>query len=117
MPFSRLVGSWCKQLGNPSELLVWIGPGIAAESYPVSPEMRDHFLTIHPDWPFVFTERAPSQFHMDLYQIAKLQLLRSGILTERLTGTQWDTFTTPLLHSARRDGEASGQMATLIWMD
>lgn len=112
-----LLEKMVRQLGNPSELLAWIGPGIAAESYPVSAEMHDHFLKIHPYWPFVFTERTPGQFHMDLYQIAKLQLLRSGILTERLTGTQWDTFTNPLLHSARRDGEASGRIATLVWMD
>jgi len=105
------------QLGNPAELMVWIGPGIAAESYPVSKEMRDHFLKNNPDWTFVFAEGAPGQFHMDLQHIAQLQLLRSGVLPENLSGAQWNTFTDPLLHSARRDGEDSGRMATLVWME
>jgi polyphenol oxidase len=104
-------------IGNPSDLNVWIGPGIAAESYPVSAEMRDHFNQHNPDWPFVFAEGVPGQFHMDLQQIARLQLLRSGILPEHLSGAAWNTFADPLLHSARRDGEHSGRMATLVWME
>ena len=112
-----LLTKMVRQLGRPSELLVWIGPGIAAESYPISREMRDHFLTIYPTWSFVFEEGEPGQFHMDLYQIAKLQLLGSDILPEHLSGAQWNTFTDPLLHSARRDGERSGRMATLVWME
>jgi polyphenol oxidase len=112
-----LLEKMVRQLGNPSELLVWIGPGIAAESYPVSASMRDYVLSIHPDWPFVFAEGAPGQFHMNLFQIAKLQLIRSGVPSENSSGAQWNTFTNPLLHSARRDGEASGRMVTLVWME
>jgi len=112
-----LLEKMVRQLGNPSSLLVWIGPGIAAKSYPVSAEMRHDFLIDNSDWSFVFKEGAPGQFYMDLYQIAKLQLLRSGILAKHLSGAQWDTFTNPLLHSARRDRETSGRMATLVWMD
>jgi len=111
-----LLEKMVRQLGKPAELMVWIGPGIAAESYPVSAEMRDHFLKNNPDWPFVFEERTPGQFHMDLQQIAKLQLLRTGIPTENISGAQWNTFTNPLMHSARRDSENSGRMATLVWM-
>ncbi len=112
----ELLEKMVSQLGNPSSLMVWIGPGIAAESYPVSAEMRHHFLKHNPTWPFVFEERTPGQFHMDLQLIAKLQLLRAGIPPEHISGAQWNTFTNPLLHSARRDGDASGRMATLVWM-
>ncbi len=106
-----------RQLGNPTELLVWIGPGIAAESYPVSAEIHQAFLQKNPEWTFVFEERSPGQFHMDLQRIAKLQLLRSGITPVHLSGAHWNTFLDPTLHSARRDGEHSGRMATLVWMD
>ena len=112
-----LLGKMVNQLDKPSDLLAWIGPGIAPESYPVSSEMHAHFLTLYPAWPFVFTEGAPGQFHMDLYQIAKLQLQHSGIPSSNISGAQWNTFTDPLLHSARRDGEQSGRMATLVWME
>ena len=112
-----LLEKMTRQLGNPSDLLVWIGPGIAAESYPVSLEMRNHFLKNNPDWPFVFAEGASGQFHMDLQRIAQMQLLRSGILLEHLSGALWNTFTDPQLHSARRDGEHSGRMATVVWME
>lgn len=113
---SGLLEKMVHQLGNPSELLAWIGPGIAAESYPVSLEMKQHFLKHNPDWSYVFKEGAPGQFHMDIQRIAQLQLLRSGILSEHISGARWNTFSDPLLHSARRDGEHSGRMATLVWM-
>ena len=45
------------------------------------------------------------------------QLVRSGILPEHLSGAEWNTYTDPLLHSARRDGEHSGRMATFVWME
>lgn len=112
-----LLGKMVRQLGKASELLAWIGPGIAAESYPVSQEMRDHFLTIHPSWPFVFNEGAPGQFHMDLYQIAKLQLQDAGLPPGQISSGNWNTYANPLFHSARRDGDQSGRMATLVWMD
>lgn len=112
----ELLEKMVRQFGNPAELLVWIGPGIAAESYPISAEIRQAFLHNNPEWPFVFEERTPGQFHMDLQQIAKLQLLRAGIPPEHISGAQWNTFTNPLLHSARRDGENSGRMATIVWM-
>jgi YfiH family protein len=106
-----------KQLGKPSELLAWIGPGIAAESYPVSAEMKNHFLKRYPDWSFVFEEVTPGQYHMDLPRIAKLQLERAGLPQEQISGGIWNTFTDPIFHSARRDGEQSGRMATVVWME
>lgn len=112
-----LLSKMIHQLGSPSSLLVWIGPGIAAESYPVSAEMRAHFLSIHSDWPHVFEERSSGQFHMDLFTIARLQLLDSGVSPEQISGAQWNTFTDPLLHSARRDGEHSGRLVTLAWLE
>jgi len=112
-----LLEKMVRQLGKPAEMMVWIGPGIAAESYPVSGEMRDHFLKLYPDWSDVFEEDSPEQFHMDLQRIAKLQLLGAGILPEHLSGARWNTFSDPLLHSARRDGELSGRMATVVWME
>lgn len=59
----------------------------------------------------------PGQFHMDIYQIAKLQLLKAGVSPKHISGAQWNTFTNPLLHSARREGEHSGRMATIVWME
>lgn len=105
------------KLGKPADLLVWIGPGIAAESYPVSAEIRDEFLKLYPEWPYVFEECTPGQFHMDLYQVAKLQLLQAGIKPKRISGGYWNTFTDFYLHSARRDGKFSGRMATMVWME
>lgn len=114
---SGLLEKMVQQLGKTSELLAWIGPGIAAESYPVSREMRDHFLKLYPEWPCVFKEGAPGQFHMDIQHIARLQLERSGLPSEQISGGCWNTFNDLLFHSARRDGEQSGRMATVVWME
>lgn len=112
-----LLEKMVQTLGCPETLHAWIGPGIATESYPVSAEIRDAFLQNHPDWSFVFQEVVPGQFLMDIQQIAHLQLQKTGLSPKQISGASWNTFTNPLLHSARRDGEVSGRMATVVWMD
>jgi YfiH family protein len=105
------------RMGDPENLWVWIGPGIGPESYRVSEEMRAYFLERYPQWPSVFTEVSPGQYTMDLQRIAQLQLTAAGVPAAQVSGAQWDTFTSGQYHSARRDGAASGRMATLIWKD
>lgn len=103
--------------GNPLDVFCWIGPAIAARSYRVNASMRDYFLSLYPAWNYVFEEVSPGQYTMDLYTIVRLQLQHAGVPAQNISGGHMDTFTNPLLHSARRDGEASGRMATLAWMD
>jgi len=100
-----------------SDILAWIGPGIAARSYRISTEIRNEFLKINHGYDVAFTKAEhDGQFYMDLYQIARIQLEAAGLNPGNISGASWDTFSDKRFHSARRDGEASGRMATLIFM-
>jgi len=98
------------------EIYVWIGPGIAAESYPISREIREEVLLLSPAYKSVFTEREEGQYLMNLYEVAKMQLEWLGIPKDHITGAAWNTFPDRRFHSARRDKAQSGRMATVVWM-
>lgn len=106
-----------QQLGDAEMIFAWIGPGIAASSYPISLEIKDAFLQQNPNLSYVFKPSVMGDFCMDLSEIARVQLLNSGVLEENISTAIKNTYTDPNLHSARRDGDASGRMATIVWMD
>lgn len=98
------------------EIYVWIGPGIAAESYPISREIREEVLLLSPAYKSVFTKLDEGQYLMDLYKVAKMQLEWLGIPKDHISGAAWNTFPDRRFHSARRDKAQSGRMATVVWM-
>lgn len=53
---------------------------------------------------------------MNLYKIAKIQLEMLGIIDRNIYGAEFDTFSNTEFHSARRDLESSGRMATVVWI-
>jgi len=101
----------------PEEIFAWIGPGIAAESYRISREIREEFLALSSVYETVFTDCGEGQYLMDLYQVARIQLEINGFKKEHVSGGTWDTFSDKRFHSARRDNGQSGRMATLAWME
>lgn len=101
----------------PAALYAWIGPGISKSSYPVSEAIKAAFLKNNPDMQHVFKMTSAGDCCMDLYEIARLQLIQAGVDSNRISMAVKNTFTDPDLHSARREGALSGRMATLVWMD
>lgn len=101
----------------PTQILAWIGPGIAAESYPISPEIKAEVLALSTDYERLFKETDDGSFLMDLYEMARMQLGSCGLLKEHISGAAWNTFSDTRFHSARRDKDLSGRMATVVWMD
>jgi YfiH family protein len=99
------------------ELFAWIGPGIVAESYPISGAIREEVLALSASYEKLFTPGEQGQFYMDLYEMARMQLVGLGISRDRIGGASWDTFADNRFHSARRDKEQSGRMATVVWME
>jgi len=57
------------------------------------------------------------RYYADLYEIAKIQLRHYGLTNLNISGGIWNTYSNPELHSSRRDGENSGRMATVIWIN
>lgn len=106
-----------KTLGEPERLFAWIGPGISVSSYPVSPDIQEAFLARNPTMRSAFKSSLMGDCCMDLSEIARLQLLNAGIPEHQISIAVKNTFTDPDLHSARRDADESGRMATLVWID
>jgi polyphenol oxidase len=98
------------------EIIVWIGPGISQESYLVSCEIREEFIELQPIYKTAFIKVKNGKYRMNLYKIAKIQLEILGIKRENIYGAEWNTFSDPQFHSARRDQNVSGRMATVVWI-
>lgn len=98
----------------PSDVLAWLGPAIAAESYEVGDEVREAFLAHDPTAESAFGATRPGAWSCDLSELARQRLRNAGV--SRVAGGGFDTFTDPRLHSYRRDGAKSGRMVSLVWM-
>ena len=95
-------------------IVAWLGPAIAAQSYEVGDEVRDAFLAHDHAAAFAFTATRTGHWLCDLYELARQRLHAAGVT--RVSGGGFDTFSDPRLHSYRRDGAHSGRMVSLVWM-
>jgi polyphenol oxidase len=103
------------QMQAPAQHLhAWLGPAIGQAAFEVGPEVRAAFLQIDPGSEDCFRAGRDDRFHADLYQLARRRLRALGI--EKVAGGGWCTVESDAqFHSFRRDGTASGRMASLIW--
>jgi polyphenol oxidase len=99
------------------DLFIWVGPGIAFDSYVISGAIRTAFLQSFPGFEEVFEPVGGNQFKMDLYRVAVRQLVDAGVSASNIDVCGCDTFTDLRFHSARRDGGNSGRMASIIWRE
>jgi len=95
-------------------VIAWLGPAIAAQSYEVGDEVREGFLMHDPAAVSAFNATRPGHWLCDLYVLARQRLQAAG--AARIFGGGFDTFTDPRLHSYRRDGAHSGRMVSLTWI-
>jgi YfiH family protein len=96
-------------------LLAWLGPAISQPAYEVGPELRDAFVGRHAEAAAAFRPGKPGKFHADLYLLARQRLLSSGV--QDVYGGGFCTYgDARRFYSYRRDGAASGRMASVIWL-
>lgn len=107
-------------LALPEERLsAWLGPAIGPAHFEVGEEVRQRFLQWQCGDAVHQAFQATGQngkWLADLYLLARLTLNRHGI-TEIQGGDHCTWQQARLFHSYRRDGSASGRMATLAWID
>ncbi len=102
----------------PAALLAWLGPAIGPTAFEVGAEVRDAMGADDPTAATAFSPCAPRpgtppKWLCDLYQLARLRLLRLGV--GAISGGGLCTYSDPTrFYSYRRDGEC-GRMASLIW--
>lgn len=106
------------------EVLVWMGPAIGPRHFEVGAEVRDTFLALDSAYngAFVLSESfsplslAP-KYLADIYQLCRTQLVLSGVAEGQVYGGDFCTYADKdRFYSYRRDGQRSGRMATMIWL-
>ncbi|MEN8762906.1 MAG: peptidoglycan editing factor PgeF [Thiogranum sp.] len=99
---------------DPGQLMAWLGPAIGPDAFEVGGEVRRVFVEQHAEAAGAFLARQHGHWLADLYQLARIRLLASGLTA--LYGGGFCTFTDrQRFYSYRRDG-MTGRMASLIWL-
>ncbi|MEW6590311.1 MAG: peptidoglycan editing factor PgeF [Pseudomonadota bacterium] len=98
----------------PGDILAWMGAAIGPQAFEVGEEVREAFITRHPEAAAAFAPHAPGKWLADLYALARIRLGSVGVRSiyggGRCTLTEAETF-----YSYRRDG-VTGRMAALVWL-
>ncbi len=96
------------------EVSVWLGPAIGPEQFEVGDEVRAAFLANSALHATAFKPHGAGKWLADIYQLARQQLTALGV--DRVYGGSFCTVSDPQrFYSYRRDGAATGRMASLIW--
>jgi len=99
---------------NPTDLLVWLGPGIGPNAFEVGNEVRDAFIRDAETAATAFSRITQDHWLADLYLLARQRLERLGI--REVYGGEFCTYhDTKRFFSYRRDG-ATGRMASIIYL-
>ncbi len=98
------------------QLMAWLGPAISQPCFEVGPEVRDAFLETNGEAGDCFVPGSGDRWMANLYQLARQRLEYAGVT--RIYGGGYCTFNqSDLFFSYRRDGKASGRMASVIWLE
>jgi YfiH family protein len=101
----------------PAQLFAWLGPAISVNAYEVGDEVRQCFLKTQGNAALHYfnpSARTTGHWMADLSGLATLILHRAGIDT--ITASRSCTVAQPQdFFSHRRDGPATGRMATVVW--
>ncbi len=103
-------------MNRPAEdLLVWIGPAIAAASYQVGTDVREAYLASDAAHEADFTDDGPGHWRFDLAAAAQRRLQKAGVTA--VSGGRWDTFADSDLFFSHRRAAPCGRMATVIRLE
>lgn len=101
---------------NPSELLAWMGPAIGKNAFKVGLDFIDIFTKLNPDNKQAFTMDSNNNYFADIFYLAAQGLKNAGLT--KIYGGEYCTFSqSNLFFSYRREGDVSGRMASLIWIE
>ena len=105
-----IISETLKCFDDPSQVYVWVGPGISQTNYQVGSLVYDSFSS----YSQCFKSVGDDQWQCNLAAIAKKQLSDLGVssiyFADRCTYQEEDLF-----YSYRRDGK-TGRIATLAWL-
>ncbi len=95
-------------------VVAWLGPAISASAFEVGADVLAAFCAHDAGAAVHFRPTAPGKWHANLHALAMRRLRAAGV--DDVSTDDGCTFGDPArFFSYRRDGNASGRMATLIW--
>lgn len=98
-----------------SQVIAWLGPAIGPDAFEVGAEVREQFCAGGPGADGAFRARPENKFLADIYLLARQRLKAAGV--EAVYGGGYCTHgDAKRFFSYRRQGDASGRMASLIWL-
>ncbi|WP_257296441.1 peptidoglycan editing factor PgeF [Endozoicomonas sp. YOMI1] len=98
----------------PETIMAWLGPAISQHNFEIGPEVREQFLAEDIGCSEAFIPGRGDRWLADLYLLARRRLNR--LTVNRVYGGEFCSYDqSDLFYSYRRDGKASGRMASLIW--
>ena len=98
-----------------SDILVWLGPAIGPQAFEVGPEVREAFISTHPETAQAFVPSLNAgRFMADIYALARLRLAACGVTA--VYGGGFCTVNDPRFYSYRRSAR-TGRFASLVWID
>ena len=99
---------------GPRDLVAWLGPAAGPEKYEIGAEVYAAFVDADAGAATAFVPTRPGHWRVDLFALARRRLAALGVTDVHGGGVC--TISDPVrFHSVRRDGGASGRMATLAW--
>lgn len=111
---SGVIENTVQMLGEPQEILAWLGPAIGPGCFEVGSEVKDAFTGKKEVMKQAFQQIDETHHMADLYALARITLLHSDVKRmyggEHCTYNQLDQF-----YSYRRE-PVTGRMASLIWL-
>jgi len=101
----------------PEDILIWLGPCISVKHFEVGNEVKTIFEKNHPEASQYFTPSVKeNHWFANLYGLATMRLNKMGI--HQVFGGEYCTYADKdLFYSYRRDGQQTGRMASLIWIE
>jgi YfiH family protein len=100
---------------NGEDLIAHLGPAISQLSFEVGGEVKSQYLSKNKNFENCFAY-LNNKYYLDLYDAARVVLQSFGVTSisggDRCTYKESDQY-----FSYRRDGECSGRMAHLIWIE
>lgn len=101
---------------QPSELLAWLGPAIGPQKFEVGADVYTQFSELNPGNKTAFKPFTSTTWLADIYELAHIQLRSLGV--SAIYGGEYCTYLqSEDFFSFRRDGQKTGRMATLIWLE
>jgi YfiH family protein len=100
---------------NGEDLIAHLGPAISQLSFEVGGEVKSQYLSKNKNFKNCFAY-LNNKYYLDLYDAARVVLKSFGV-TSISGGDTCSYIESDQYFSYRRDGECSGRMAHLIWME